>query len=501
MADGKIAIPTPQELQDQFLRDIRLAAIDTGLAEPPTQPGTDWFLLATASANLGLISLANTSIAEDDANVLTATGKSLDRIRVAEGLPEVPASGSSGKIRPTILGATTILDGTQLLLPNGLRIKVVGTYINPADGDEINVAAIDTGAGTNLPGDAIVRFVSAPVNVNVNATVSAGEPLTGGSDVETDQRKRARILNVRQNKPAGNNWAHLRQLILDQLGNVQDVYIYPALGGPSSQKIVPVKDFDLELSDFSRAPSSSALAAIRSLLFAQAGIGDETIVQASVDQAVDFSLVVTLPDSALSGGNGQGWSDQMPWPPLVGGDNGKVTITAVGAGNDSLILSALTTTAPVAGQTNIAWWSAADRKFYSALVILQSGGAGAWVVGLDRPLVGRNGAAPAIGDYVSPAAHNLQGYGGAWVELFRALGPGEATSDSNRIPRAKRHPFVTDEDPSDVTTTSLLKVVSTFPEITAIAFGTAAVTTPTIPADTTVAVNILVPGKFGVYKT
>lgn len=501
MADGKIAIPTPLELQDQFLRDIRLGAIDAGLAEPPTQPGTDWFLLGTANANLALIGLANIAIAEDDSNVLTATGPALDKIREAEGLPVVAASGSSGKIVPTISGLTTILNGSQLLLPNGLRIKVVGNYVNPSNGDEINVTAIDTGTGTNLPAGAVVRFVSAPVNVNVAAKVSAGEPLTGGTDNETDRRKRARILNVRQNKPAGNNWAHLRQLVLDELGNVQDVYVYPALGGPSSQKIVPVKDFDFDSFDFSRAPSSTALQAIRALLHSQAGIGDETIIQAPVNQAVAFSIVVTLPSSSLSGGNGLGWTDQAPWPPLVGGDNGKVTITAVGASNDQLTLSAVTATAPVDGQTTIAWWSTADRKFYTAMVLSHSGGTTAWVVNLDHPLVGRNGIGPQTGDYVSPAAHGLDGYGSAWVDLFRALGPGEATSDVNRIPRALRHPFVADEDPASVTTTSLLKLVDKFPEITAIAFGTAAVTTPTVPADTTVAVNILVPGNFGVYKT
>jgi len=499
MADGKITTPSPTEMRDQVLRDIRLEAIDSGIAEPPTQPGTDWFLLATASANLASIGLANIAISDEDKSLLTATGAQLDRIREAEGLPVVPAVGSFGKVRPTILGTTTILSGTHLLLPNGLRIKVVGNYVGPTDGDEIDVEAVDVGSRTNATGGTVVRFVTAPTNVAVAAKVSSSYPLTGGTDVETDNRKRARILNTRRNKPAGNNWAYLRQLVLDKLGNVQDVYVYPALGGPASQKVVPIKDFDADLNDFSRAPNSSALAAIRGLIHGSVGIGDETIVQAPADQSVDFSILVTIPDSALSGGNGQGWTDQAPWPPLVGGDSGKVTISAVGAGNDSITVTAGTSTAPVDGQTNIAWWSSVDRKFYRALVIAHSGSAGAWVLTLDHPIVGKNGAAPQTGDYISPDAHNLDDYGKLWVDTFRTLGPGEATSDGDRLPRSLRHPFVTDEDPSDVTTPVLLKIVAAYPEITGIAFGTAATTTPTIPADTTVAVNVLVPSKFGIY--
>src|SRR5262245_40263765 len=92
------------ELKAQLLRDIRLAAIDSGLSEPPTQPGTDWDLLATAQANMALLGFGNINASAEDNSVLTATGQALDDIRVAEGLPEVAAAGATGKLVVTVAG-------------------------------------------------------------------------------------------------------------------------------------------------------------------------------------------------------------------------------------------------------------------------------------------------------------------------------------------------------------------------------------------------------------
>ncbi len=502
MADtaGTITVPkNSQEIRDQFLRDITLAAQDTGVEDPPITPGSDWFILAEGVSQTTMVGLANGAIGQEDTNVLTATGEPLDRIREGYGLPVVSAAGSSGKIKITVSGTTTIGSGTVLKLSNGLRFQTVGTYINPADGDEINVTAIDTGTATNAAAGAVIRFVSPPINVSTDAAVSSGSPLTGGTDVEGDERKRDRILNTLRNKPAGGNWGYIRQLVLDNFGGVRDVYIYPALGGPSSQKVVPVKEFDVANNDYSRAPSSAALQTIRGLIHANMPTGVETVVQAPTDEEVDFTVLLEIPDSALSGGNGQGWLDPTPWPSLEVADAGDVAITAVNSDNDELTLDAETATEPVDGQTRVAWWSAADRKFYSALVTAHSGAAGAWVITLDRPLVGIDGLGPQVDDYVCPDAANLGKYGDSWVSTFGDLGPGENTADSNRLPRAKRHPFASDEDPSSITNTALTRLSQNHSEITDIDFGVNATTSPTVPASVDDPPNILVPGKFAVY--
>lgn len=495
---GLIFVPSGSaEIRDQWLQDYRLAAIDTGVDEPPVEPGTDAYLIAEANSQLALVGLANIAISADDANLLTATGEALDEIRKAEGLPEVAPQGSSGKIRITVTGATTIPDGTQFKLPNGLRGRTVGAVVNPTDQQEIDVTAIDTGTLTNLRGGESVQFVSPPTNVAQEAKVSNEFPLTGGTDAEDDSRKRDRILNVRRNKPAGGNWAYWRQFVQDRYGAIQDTYVYAAPGGPSSQLIVPVRAFDRFNNDYSRAPSSALIQTIRNAIQADASTGVETVVRAPANQPVDFSLLLEIPDSTLSGGNGQGWTDPAPWPSLEVADGN--TVTVVSSSGTTLVIDAQTATAPIAGQTHIAWWSPADRKFYTALVVNQTGSAGSWTLTLDRPLVGRDGVGPKAGDFVSPGAQNLEAYGDTWVAMFEALGPGEITSDANRLPRAIRNPEAANEDPYSVNSKALALMAGKHPEISNISFGYSPTTSPTVPASVDDPPNILIPRHFAVY--
>ncbi len=488
------------ELKAQFLRDVRLAAIDSGQAEPPTQPGTDWDFLGTAVSNICILGFANLDAADQDRSLLTAQEPALDDIRKAEGLPEVPAAGATGKLIVSIAGATTITNGLNFIYPNGLRGQVTQTYVNPADQSEVNVAAIDVGTGTNLAANETVTFVSPPVNVSSSAKVSIGTPLTGGTDEESPERKRARILNDRRNKPAGGNWAHVRKVALEALGSVQDCYVYPALGGPGSAKVVPVKDFDIDNNDYSRVLPSSGLAVVRAAIQASLPGLQEIVVQAVADESVDCAVAVTIPESSLAGGNGRGWIDSPVWPQLEVADAGRVVITAINSTNDVITVNANTVTAPVAGQTHVSWWSSVDRAFTTALVTAVSGATTAWVLTLDRPFVGKTGASPAIGDYISPAAQNLEKYGNAWVQLFRELGPGENTTDGNRIPRAKRRPFITVEDASDLTNATLGTLTKQFPEVTNYQYGYRALSSPSVPGSVVIAPNVLVPRRFGIYK-
>jgi len=503
--------PRAGELRDRLLRDLRLCAIDNNVDEPPTQPGSDWHLLATALDTVMLQNFTNVGAAEQAHDVFSAIAEDLDEIRKAEGLVEIPASGSSGKIKITVLGSTTIPNATEGTLPNGLRWRTVGTVVNPADQAEIDVESIDTGAATNLKAGETVRFATAPTNVAEEAVVSESEPLTGGDDGESDPRKRDRILNARRNKPAGANWGQLRQWALDALGSVQDAYIYPALGGPASCKIVPVREFVTDIDDYSRELSSAQTQVVRTYIQAKVGIPEEHVIQTAADEDLDVTILVTLPASSLSGGNGQGWTDPSPWPALEVADAGVVTVTAVTT-NDVITVSAATTTAPVDGQTHVAWWSAVDRKFRQRLVTAHSGSTGAWVLTLESPLIDDSGAGPAVDDYISPGAFNLDAYGAAWVALIQRFGPGENTADSGRLPRALRHPFVTDEDPTTVTNTTLAQwsngypesgssaAHTGFPEITGFELGFASATTPTIPATVDDPPNVFTPHFFAIYE-
>jgi len=488
-----------EELVQRFLRDVRLAALAENITEPPTQVGTDTWLIANGIAGMCLLGFGNIAIAEEATNVLTATGDDLDDLREGYGIPEVAPTAASGKIKVSVLGSTTITNGLRFVYPNGVIGQVVGTFVNPTDGDEIDVAATVTGAKGNLKAGQKVRFVTPPINVVTEATVSQAFPLLGGTDEEDDERKRARILNVLRNKPAGGNWGQIRQIALDAVGSVVDCYVFPALGGPASVKAVPVKDFDVDENDYSRAMSAVALNAVRNAIQSTLSAGIECVVQAATDQPVDVGIKVTIPDSVQSGGNGDGWTDIEPWPTLESGDAGRVTVTASPSDPSIIEVSAQTPTSPITGQTHIAWWSSVDRRFRTALVVNVSGSSGAWTLELDKPLVDSTGAWPAIGDYICPAAQNLEAYGSTWINIFRTFGTGENTASTQRLPRARRHPFVASEDPAALTNSVLAYLVGSHPEITDYEYSYRSSSTPTVPGSTASSPNILTPRRFGVY--
>lgn len=486
------------EIRDDFLSDVRLEAIAAGVTDPAVHPLTDWHILGTAIGNISLIQYANINTAEARTSVLNATGSDLDEIREAYGLPEVPPSGASGQVKVEIVsGAATFVDGLQIVLPNGLRAQVSGTQVGIVNGGLVNIAAVDVGEATNFPGGTKVRFVTPPVNVQSTATVDTGKPLSGGTDVETDDRKRARILNRLQNPPAGGNWSHIREEILNKVGAVSDVFVYPALGGPSSLQIIPVKAVDPDNADWSRAPSAATLTDVRGVVAAAFPSECDRFVKAPLETGMSISIKVTIPLAIAAGGDGRGWIDATVWPQLVGGDSGRVYVSGV-TSSTQITVTAGTATAPVAGVTHIAWWSPQDRKFFKRLVTVVGGSTGAWQLTLDAPLTDSTNTIVAVGDYISPDAVNLEAYGETWTTIASAIGPTEATADANRLPRSLRHPKIADGNPAEPNARDLAAFYSNHAEITDADFGFPQ--TLGLPVSVNTPPSIFVLADFGVYK-
>jgi uncharacterized phage protein gp47/JayE len=509
MSDDRIQVYTPgsaEEIRATYLEDYRLEArrqpgVDPALVDQSTRPEGDEWITATAVANTALVIHANVRISDNDSNVLTATGAALDEIREAEGLPVVPATPSSGALEilftstgvGTLIG-TNIVDGTEFVLPNGKKGKVVGSHsglkivagVNP----EVPIQTVDTGSDTRFPAGTILTWVSPPANCKSEALVSANAPLTGGADEENDARKRARILNVRRNKPAGGNWADKIRVAVDALAAVQWAFVYPALGGPSSEKVAIVGTIDPESGILTRELSDAAQDVVRSALHAAFPGQNELVVQSAADETFDASIEVTIPDAPTAGGNGTGWLDDAPWPTAL--------TTIIAASATSITVDAAATPAPIDGVTHIAWWSSVDQKFYVRL-ITGSSYAGGWILTLDAGLVDGNGDLPTLGDYVSPAAVSIEEYGQSWIAAVGLLGPGENTTDAYRLPRAERHPAPEDSWPSDLTIAQI-EAVKAGTVISDIAWLTQSKTTPTVPVSVATAPNVLRGRHFGIYK-
>jgi len=493
------------EIRDDFLTDVRLEArkyADEDQVDRITRPGTDWYILATAVGNLGLLQYSNIARADANANILTATGDSLDAFREALGLPPVNASPATGRIvittQPT--AAVANFNNDQLVLPNGKRAKVDGVHVGIANQGEVPVITIDVGADCNLAAGNVVRFVSPPLNCKTEAKVSVNAPLTGAVDTETDERKRDRILNRLRNIPAGGNWGYAIEQAMSALATVQYAFVYPALGGPGSSKVTLVKDFDYDNFDFTRTLSSQATSIVRDALHATMPDEMEIVVSSVFAQSANAAIAVSLPSAASAGGNGKGWIDPVPWPPLEFGAT-HYEITAISSDGTQITVDATTAVSPVAGQTHISWWSAVDCKFSTRLVTAVAGGFGAWVLTLDNGLFDHNNTTAQVNEYISPAAVNIAEYGKTWMNSLRKLGPGENTGDAARLPRALRRPFISEGAwVSDLTIQQLLDMKNAHAEITDAAWSYQSATTPGLPGNVASDPLIFVPNHFGVYK-
>jgi hypothetical protein len=495
---GQLFIPgSAEEIRDDLLADFRLEAVKYSVIAPAVTPGTDNWFFFTAVANAGLLQYSNIATIRPAITPLNATGDDLEEYRIALGLPVVQASPAAGKLTVTVSGggSVTFSDGLTFLYPSGLRGKVSGTQINVFDEQDVDVVAIDTGSGTNLESGMAVRWVNPPFNVATQARVSINGPLTGGFDEETENRKRARVLNRFQNTPGGGNWGQLREIAFNTLPSVKDPYVYPALGGASSDKLTILKGFDRKRNDYHRAFQLGAIELVRDAIHSQLSTGDEHVVGTVDELPCDITLALALPSSALSGGDGLGWLDQYPWPPS--GSGSPVTVTS-SADSLHVTVSATTSVSPLIGQAHIMWWSPHDMKMRTALITGVSGSSGSWALTIDSPFVDALGNAVASGDFISPAAANAEKYGSTFLDLMEALGAGENTSDAQRLPRSARHPFVGDGADLSITNKFLTDFLAQHGEITNGALGYVPSPSPTVPSTVAANPRVLVPRHFGI---
>lgn len=486
------------ELRDNWLRDIRLEALAQGLADPPIQPGTDLYIRATANANADLIQYSNIAIADQATDLLSATGEALDEKRKAYGLPEVKPSPATGKLIVGVLGggSVTFTPATQFVTPNGKRGQIA-VNTTTMDGGLVPIVTIDTGADMNLPAGTKVRFVATPLNAKTEATVYSGG-FRGGLDEESDDRKRERILNELGHLRAGGNWPEKVEVSLDADASVQGAFVYPALGGPGSEKVAIMRAPDPLNFDFSRMVPAGTRAIVQAAHEAAFAAPFEEVIQSVQDQQVDVALLLALPEFASNG-----WVNRPVWPPLDAGDT-RVRIGAYTPGALTVTIAASTSTPPIANVTQIAWWSPTVMQFYVKTITSVAGGAGAWVCGIDSPLVDGAAIPGLANDFISPAAVNMAAYGVTWTTVMGLLGPGENTTTPARLSatRGQRRPTTAEAFPCALTSHQTDALETAHTEIADVQYSyplAGSARTPTVPVLVATAPNVFIPRHFGLY--
>ncbi len=498
-----LRIPDSAEaIRDQLLTDVRLELRNVGITDPEASvaPKTDNYIWATAQANAGILQFAFIGQIRPSITPLFATGNDLERWRLALKLPVVQPTGATGRLTITVNGGAslTLTQGQQFTLPNGLRGQVTTTQTGLSDGSDVSVSMIDTGDKSNAVAGTIVRWVNPVFNLGSTARVSLNRPLVGGFDAETDSRKRERILNRLGNSPGGGNFGQLREIAFNALASVQNCFVYPALGGPSSTKVVVLKAFDAGRNDFSREFDESAAAFVRSKIQEIVSEGVDIPVTPVLDEQTSLAFGLTLPSSSLAGGNGSGWLDAVPWPQQA--SPGTPCTVSLTTSSKSITVTGCSAVAPIDGVTRVAWWSPQDMTFRVGLVTSHTGTGPSFLINLQDPFVDSTNTQVSIGDYISPPAERMADYRDKLLSLFEALAPGENTADVNRLPRAQRNPTVSDGGAdSDITNAFATRFIRDFAEISDAEILSATKTTPTVPVSIDLQPNVLVPQHFGIY--
>lgn len=458
-------LPTVNQFHQMQIEDIELEAINANVPIPPTAKGSDYDLRARSLANALGVLTANQVIQIAASDAENAEGDELEAIRKAEGLPEVTATQATGKIRvtSTALIGTTVPDGTALLCTGALPAKTIGTATGVVDGSELAFTVTKAGAAGNLKAGTIVRFVSPPPGLAGDAVVAAD--MIDGADTETDTKKRRRIRNRRQNPPKGGNWPHLRELALGSSNALDNAFVYPALGLPSSALVAITAPWYIGAEGQSRVATAGTVAAAQFNIESAVNTDSELVVaKSTADEMVDIRLLLdVLPGNA-------GWIDAAPWPSVA------THVSAFTASTSFTVEMESAATAPAVGKS-IAIWAPDVCEFRTAVIQSVSPidaqhftiTVSAWT----------GGAFTMNTSYqISPAAGNIIAWGAKVLEIVGEQTPGEACF-AWQEPRALRKPLESNDEPTGIGAREVNQFIADFDELRDAVIGSINVDTPT----------------------
>lgn len=417
-------------IRDDMLRTLRNMLVNRGVPSPNMTPGSDYYALAQAVAGEVAVGMMNCQTMVDQLMPDTAQGAQLDRVATIVGLSRRKPGGSLGFVINSTSSPTVIITGANLLDNTGLRYQVTtgGTYGN---GDLIPIAAIDTGAATNLVTAALLRWTTPPPFCAT--TVSVSSPgLANGSDAEDDESFRYRIYARFQNFPAAGNWAYAATLATQSYPSVQGAAVYPAIQGPATFHVAvwaaPTatnKNRDLA--------ASTVNGIVGPYIQGQYPEHAFSLITTVTNTPVDVAIGLALPAATTASppGAGGGWIDGTPWPASV---NAGALVLSVASSTQFTINAQVP---PTPGVTHISWISPINWQTYTAIVTQPAtGSSGAYTVTIDTPFIGL-----AAGNLIFPQSANQANYVAAILGAFALMGPGEKSTNASALIRGFRHPL------------------------------------------------------------
>lgn len=132
----------------------------------------------------------------------TADADGLDRLASNYGLSRLAATKADGTMTFTGSIGSSVATGDELVSASGIKYTIDTGFTLSATSEDHDVTAVISGEDGNLSASSTVSFVSVPIGMDSTVTVDSGG-ITGGTDRESDDELRVRILTTLSSPPKG----------------------------------------------------------------------------------------------------------------------------------------------------------------------------------------------------------------------------------------------------------------------------------------------------------
>lgn len=222
----------------------------------------------------------------------TASGEQLEehaRIWLSKG--RKPAAAATGAVVIRGSNGTALPQGLLLARNDGVQFALAADYRISGGSVEAEVKAVAAGIDGNTEAGTILTMVSPLVGVESQASVGSSG-ISGGSEIESDEELRSRIIARIQQPPHGGadgdyvNWAL-------EVPGVTRAWALPLKNGLGTVTVAVVRDNDENL-----IPDERALKAVADYIDSVRPVTARVYVVAPVEKKVKYRLTIS-PDTQL----------------------------------------------------------------------------------------------------------------------------------------------------------------------------------------------------------
>lgn len=478
--------PNPDEVLAQLLTDIKYAYDRIGVTANVAK-GSELYERMKVIAGRISIAINNNRLSLADISPLDATGDALIELAKTYGVTKRPAASAQGLVQvflPVAVQPITIPKDYICTSPTGIQYKTTSSNVVNRE-DYIQVIAVSGGADTDAEVGDVLTWDSAAIGYLEQTCIVGPGGIEGGADEDDEETLRSRFLRRLRSPSVGGNTAQVVEWAETASASVDQAFCYMAVRGPSTYDVAIVRNEE------DRALNDTIVNTVANYILARMPGSAKLNATSVYEEQLDVTIDMSLPLPVNAGGAGGGWRDAAPWPSDADSVLATVTDIPTAYGGtlaaNTIEVDSTSADPPVVGK-RFGIWDYGNEEMKEFTIKTVGGGTGAYLIGVDT---GQSNALSfiEIGMRCSAGAVNLKAYASEFHQAMLLLGPGEKTSNVDKLPQGRRYPPPDVEAPSALTSLQLTAVQNSHAEVSDMVYaarletGTAnARYTPSIPA-------------------